>query len=217
MSRALVVDHMGVLTNPVGEIMASWMAADRLDPERFGGFIRGLVARSITEESGPVHGLEVGTTSPGEFERALSGELAAAGFGAVAADGLLGRMFGGMRPEPVMLAAVAAARAAGLRTALLSNAFGLDYPRADWPTLFDATVVSDEVGIRKPDPAIYRLVCSRLGVAPSEVVFVDDFEPNVAAAEALGMTGVHHTTPAATVPRLEQLLDIPLTPPHQSR
>jgi putative hydrolase of the HAD superfamily len=56
--------------------------------------------------------------------------------------------------------------------------------------LFELVVDSAFVGLRKPDPAIYRLTCDRLGVAPERCLFVDDVEPNCAAARELGMTAV---------------------------
>lgn len=58
--------------------------------------------------------------------------------------------------------------------------------------LFDDLVVSAEVGMAKPDPAVFRLAAERLGVAPAECVFVDDWDQNVEAARALGMRGVLH-------------------------
>jgi len=81
------------------------------------------------------------------------------------------------------------------RTGLLSNAsdilprllrerYGLD-------GLFDVEVISALVGLAKPDPAIYRLVLERLGTAPEATIFVDDYEPNVAAAAALGIRAIH--------------------------
>lgn len=57
--------------------------------------------------------------------------------------------------------------------------------------LFDEIVCSAEVGCAKPDAAIYDLACQRLGLPPQGCVFVDDNEPNVRAAEALGIRGVH--------------------------
>ena len=65
--------------------------------------------------------------------------------------------------------------------------------------LFDEVVDSSAVGLRKPNPAIYELALARLGVTDtSRTVFLDDFEPNVAAARALGMHGVlvEHPDPA---------------------
>ena len=58
--------------------------------------------------------------------------------------------------------------------------------------LFDDVVVSAEVGMAKPDPAIFRLAVDRLGLTPTECVFVDDWEQNVEAAREVGMRGVVH-------------------------
>ena len=106
---------------------------------------------------------------------------------------MLARMFAGFRPEPDMIGVVGTARAAGIRTGLLSNSWGLDYPREGWDELFDVVVISGEVGLRKPDPAIYLLAADRLRLRPAEVVFVDDLAPNVRGAAAAGMVGVQHT------------------------
>jgi HAD superfamily hydrolase (TIGR01509 family) len=58
--------------------------------------------------------------------------------------------------------------------------------------LFDDVVISAEVGMAKPDPAIFRLAIERLGLAPAECVFVDDWDANVEAAREVGMRGVIH-------------------------
>ena len=55
---------------------------------------------------------------------------------------------------------------------------------------FDDIVCSAEVGLAKPAPEIYTLACARLGLAPEACVFVDDHEPNVRAAEAVGLRGI---------------------------
>lgn len=57
---------------------------------------------------------------------------------------------------------------------------------------FDDIVCSAEVGVAKPEPEIYTLACARIGLAPAACVFVDDNEPNVSAAGALGLTAVHY-------------------------
>lgn len=207
---ALIVDYAGVMTCPVGDCLRAWMIGDGLDPQQCAGFMHDLAVRSITEGAGPVHGLEVGTWSADRFEQAMADELAEAGLGVVTAEGLLNRMFGGLAPDLMMADLVGKARAAGVRTALLSNSFGLEYPREDWDRLFDTTVISGEVGLRKPDAAIYRMTCSQLGVQPHEAVFVDDMAPNVDAAEALGMAGVVHVDTPTTLPHLERLLGISL-------
>ncbi len=96
------------------------------------------------------------------------------------------------------------ARAAGLRTGLLSNAGGCGRP--EWPELFDAVVLSGLAGVAKPDEVAYRLVAERLGVEPARCVFVDDLRRNVLGAVAAGMTGVHHTSVDATLGELEVLI-----------
>ncbi len=56
--------------------------------------------------------------------------------------------------------------------------------------LFDDIVVSAEVGMAKPEPGVFRLAAGRLGLAPEECAFVDDWDQNVRAAEAVGMAAV---------------------------
>jgi len=94
---------------------------------------------------------------------------------------------------------------------LLSNSWGCDeYPRADFPGLFDTVVLSGEVGMRKPEKEIFFHAAATLGLAPAECVFIDDMEANVAAAQACGMTGVLHTETATTARALQDLLGVPL-------
>jgi HAD superfamily hydrolase (TIGR01509 family) len=109
-------------------------------------------------------------------------------------------------PEPPLLTAVRKARQQGLKTALLSNADGWWQPPAHWHGLFDATVISGEVGLAKPDTAIYLLTAAKLGLEPGECVFVDDLAVNVRGAAAAGMVGVHHRSTRTTLEELEILL-----------
>jgi putative hydrolase of the HAD superfamily len=76
--------------------------------------------------------------------------------------------------------------------------------------LFDATVISGDVGMHKPQPEIYRLASQRLSVEPEQAVFVDDLRENVAGAEAIGMAGILHRDSAATITELEGLLGVAL-------
>ena len=103
---------------------------------------------------------------------------------------------------------VRTARAAGLRTGLLSNAGGCGRP--EWPDLFDTVVLSGIAGVAKPDPEAFLLVAERLGVEPARCVFVDDLRRNVLGAAAVGMTGVHHSSLETTRHELEVLLDLEL-------
>jgi putative hydrolase of the HAD superfamily len=124
---------------------------------------------------------------------------------------LIDRLFAGMRPDEDMLDAVAAAKLAGVRTGLISNSWGKGrYDRSRFPDLFDGTVISGEVGIRKPLPRIYELGAEAIGLAPSECVFVDDLPPNLKPAAELGMATVHHVSAETTIPELERLLGVSL-------
>ncbi|MBI3457941.1 MAG: HAD family phosphatase [Candidatus Rokubacteria bacterium] len=81
------------------------------------------------------------------------------------------------------------------RTAILSNADASLRARLrdglGIEDLFDEIISSAEVGVAKPDPAIYRLAAERLGLPPEACVFVDDFEANVVAARHTGMSALH--------------------------
>jgi HAD superfamily hydrolase (TIGR01509 family) len=93
----------------------------------------------------------------------------------------------------------------------VSNSWGKGrYDRSRFPELFDGTVISGEVGMRKPLPEIYALGAESIGLAPEECVFVDDLPPNLKPAAQLGMATVHHVTAEQTIPQLEELLGVSL-------
>jgi len=100
-----------------------------------------------------------------------------------------------------------------VKTALLSNAtvrlVSTLRDELHIEDCFDTVVISAQVGLMKPDPAIYRLVLDRLGVTPQHAVFIDDMPENVSAAVALGMHGIRFTTRQALLQELEPLLQAP--------
>lgn len=59
--------------------------------------------------------------------------------------------------------------------------------------LFHEIIISSEVGIRKPDPQLFRLALTRLSARPEETVFIDDSQRNVDAAKRLGINGICYT------------------------
>lgn len=97
------------------------------------------------------------------------------------------------------------------RTGLLSNAFSNLRPFLEQDNrvdgVFDDMVISAEVGIVKPDPAIYLLSLSNLGVQPGEAVFIDDMPNNVQGAISLGMHAVRFESPAQVRNDLDALLN----------
>ena len=80
--------------------------------------------------------------------------------------------------------------------------------------LFVVHVVSEQVGLAKPDPGIYQLVLDRLGLPPERCVFADDQAANLVPAVAAGIATVHVTDEAVAVDELTRQLGLRgLTPP----
>ena len=210
--RALVVDWGGVLTEPLDQAIRAWAEIDGVDFEHYVGVMREWLGTQQGElaRDNPVAALERGEIEVPHFEEQLAARLGEGTGVRIEAAGLLQRMFDQFVHEPAMSALVLRAKRAGLRTGLLSNSWGNEYPREGWDQMFDAVVISGEVGMRKPEPAIFAHVLELLGVRAEETVFVDDLRPNVEAAEALGLVGVHHTSYADTAPALERLFGVPL-------
>ncbi|HMJ01353.1 MAG TPA: HAD family phosphatase [Conexibacter sp.] len=197
---ALLVDWGGVLTTNLFTSFGAFCEDEGLAPETLAKHFRG-----DEEFRALLIGFEEGRVEEHAFEEGLGGLLG------VPHVGLIDRLFARVGPDAAMLAAVGAARAAGIRTGLVSNSWGTRrYDRAMLGELFDGVVISGEVGMRKPAPEMYRLGAERVGVAPERCVYVDDLPFNLPPAQELGMATVHHVDTAVTIPELERLLGVPL-------
>ena len=194
----LLVDFGGVLTTSVWDSFADFC--------REQGVAEDSMRRLFREDPAALadlRELETGRMEEQEFERRFAERL-----GLQDAADLIDSMFRGMKPCEPMVAAVGAARAEGVRTGLVSNSWSTShYDRSMLTKLFDAVVISAEVGVHKPQPEIYRLASKRLAVEPERCVFVDDLRENCAGAESVGMTAILHREVADTVTRMEELLD----------
>ena len=116
------------------------------------------------------------------------------------------------RPRPVMVEAIRRIRARGLRAGALTNNWVSEAPRTRHPMRehFDAFVESSVVGLRKPDPRIYALVCRELGVEPTRAAFLDDIGSNLKPARALGMATIKVGEPEGALRELSALLGFDL-------
>lgn len=199
--RGLLVDFGGVLTSNVFASFEAFCRDEGLDPDH----VKQLF-RTDEEARDLLVRLETGALSEAEFETAFGERLQ------VGADGLIGRLFGGIDPDEAMIAAVRSARDQGFVTGLLSNSWGMatDYDSLG-ADLFHAQVISAREGMRKPDERIYPIAAERMGLAPEEIVFVDDLGFNLKPARALGMTTVLHEETAKTIATLEDVLGVPLS------
>jgi epoxide hydrolase-like predicted phosphatase len=200
---AVLFDFGGVLTTSVWDSFADFCRSEGLDPDA----IKNLF-RTDPEALADLRGLETGRLSEAEFEATFGRRL-----GLENPEGLIDSMFVGMKPVGSMVDAVREIRTSPLLTGLVSNSWSTaHYDRKLLVELFDAVVISAEVGLHKPQPAIYLLAAERLKVDPAECLFVDDLRENCEGAEAVGMTAILHRSPAETIPRLAELTGIALAP-----
>jgi epoxide hydrolase-like predicted phosphatase len=210
--RGLLVDWGGVLTSGLDDALGRWAELDGLDFDAYyQAIVDWLAATPAEAELNPIHALERGQLAVPDFERKLAAVLIRRDGTPVPAEGLIERMFAHFEHQPQMSALIRRAKSHGIKTALLSNSWGNTYPRETWDGLFDDIVISGEVGLRKPEPEIFRLAAERVSLELAECVFVDDLELNVDGARALGMTAVLHTSYDRTRRELESLFGVDLT------
>jgi epoxide hydrolase-like predicted phosphatase len=214
--EALLVDHGGVLTTPISASFAEFCLATGVSPER----LRLVLAVAYRGDPGDapadegledlVPAVETGRMPVEEFNDRLAAVLSKGLDQPVEALDLTTRLFGGAVPDERMIDAVRSARAQGIKTALVSNTWGLKDPSSWYDEVFDAVVLSGREGVRKPEPEIFRLTARRVDVEPSACVFVDDIAANVEGARVVGMTGIVHRHPDLTIPKVRELLRISL-------
>ncbi len=144
-------------------------------------------AEEIIERVGPLTvGLELGEIQPKEFVAEAAERI---GYGGDAATfrSLFADIFELNEP---MVEFIASLKAEGVPLHLLSNTNAIHAPffEANYEVfgLFDGRVYSHEVGLMKPDPAIYELVTERLSLDPSRTLYIDDMPENCAAGAAAG-------------------------------
>lgn len=115
-------------------------------------------------------------------------------------------------PRPQMLEAIRRIRARGMRVAALTNNWVREGQAAGHRLRehFDVFVESAVVGLRKPDPRIYELVCRELGVTAARAAFLDDIGRNLKSARALGMTTIKVDDPDVALRELGALLALDL-------
>ena len=182
-------DHCGV------ELMEFWTALGRLTEER---------------GSNPMADLEVARISEPEFIDALGGQIARQVGHPVDITDFSRVWFSHLLPNEEMLALMTELRDEGLRMGVLTNNVRewepLWRPRLAIDTIFAVVVDSGFVGMRKPDPEIYRLTEERLGVEGEEILFIDDMEANITAAAAAGWHTVHFETNAQAIPEIRAAL-----------
>lgn len=206
--RALIVDFGGVLTTPLEDAMAQFAESQNIELQ---DLVRVALAAYHGEGDDLVVQFEKGAIPDTEFALAFAQRLSEVSGREVAAEGLLHRLLGSLRMQEDMFEMLRRARSSGIKTALLSNSWGLElYPRDLLEETCDVVVISGEVGMRKPDAEIFTFTTDKLGLEPEACIFVDDHPGHLKAARAVGMTTVLHKDPATTIAELEDLLEMSL-------
>jgi putative hydrolase of the HAD superfamily len=213
--RALLVDYGGVMTTSISASFAAFCLDTGVSPERLklvlAAAYRGEREDAVEEGlEDLVPAVETGRMAVEDFNDRLAVVLSQGLDRPIEALGLSTKLFGGAVPDERMIDAVRSARSRGIKTALVSNTWGLKDPPKWYHEAFDAVVLSGREGVRKPEPEIYRLAAGRVGVDPHSCIFVDDIAANVEGAREVGMTGILHRHPDITIAKLAEFLRVEL-------
>jgi putative hydrolase of the HAD superfamily len=196
--RGLILDFGGVVTTDFYGALSAFCTREGLDS---GAFLH--VLRDTAEGREALAAVECGQMPQREYEQVIGRLLG------LPDTGLLARALADLKPRPEVLELTRRARAAGIRTAALSNSWGIGgyapYDGYDLDGLFDAVVISDQVGLRKPSPEIYQLTAAKIGLPAGECLFVDDTPANLPQAAELGMGTLLFTGAAGDVAKMERL------------
>lgn len=188
--RAVVFDFGGVLitsiSNQIGDVAATHDVELAVMHEV-------LLGPRVSGADHPWHRAERGELAAGEIQEHLAPWADAAGI-ALRGDEMERLLApGAYSVVRSMLDRIVQLRADGLRTALLTNTFAEFRPTMERDidfSMFDAVVESFAIGSRKPEPAIYAATAEMLDVEHSSIVYLDDFDHNLAPAAALGWTTI---------------------------
>lgn len=202
--RGLILDFGGVLTSDFFEALRGFCRREGLPEDSL------LHLISADEGArGVLVDLERGAIGQSEFEAHVAELLD------VPRPGLLQRIVADLEPDRLMLQACQNLRRHGTKIGVLSNSWGSEPfdPYAPWhlEDNFDSVVISDRVGLRKPDPRVFKLAVESLGLLPEKCVYVDDIAVYLKPAREMGMGVLHHTGAATTIRELETIFAVPLT------
>jgi putative hydrolase of the HAD superfamily len=217
--EVVVSDFGGVLTTPLIDTFAALQEEDDLDAGTMGGALRRIAERDGRH---PLYELECGRMTEQDFLARLAAQLREDLGRPVEMHSFAERYFAHLEPNDAMIAFLRELRDHGYRLAILTN--NVREWEERWRAMlpvderFELVVDSAFVGLRKPDPAIYRLMCDRLGVAPERCLLVDDIEVNCVAARELGMAAVLFRSSEQAIAEIrEALRDGQLSEPSRSQ
>jgi len=212
MFKAVLWDFGGVITSSPFE------AFNRYEKERGlpADFLRSINATN--PDSNAWAQLESSQVTVDEFDELFAQEAASKGHRVMGKD-VLELLSGDVRPEMVnALKAIKAQHQIGCITNNVNTGQGPGMAKssekaaqvAEIMALFDVVIESSKVGIRKPDPEIYRMTCEQMSIQPEETIYLDDLGINLKPARALGMATIKVLNADQALDELETLLDMQL-------
>lgn len=212
MFKAVLWDFGGVITSSPFE------AFNRYEKERGlpADFLRSINATN--PDSNAWAQLESSQVTVDEFDELFAQEAESKGHRVMGKD-VLELLSGDVRPEMVnALKAIKAQHQIGCITNNVNTGQGPGMAKssekaaqvAEIMALFDVVIESSKVGIRKPDPEIYRMTCEQMSIQPEETIYLDDLGINLKPARALGMTTIKVLNADQALDELETLLDMQL-------
>ena len=210
---AVLWDFGGVITSSPFEAFARFEAANDLPRD----FIRSINATNPDTNAWAL--FERSEIDADAFDAAFQAEAEARGHSVRGAD-VLALLAGDIRPE--MVAVLKRLMHEGYKIGCITNnvktGSGAGMARSPDKAaaveavmeLFSHVIESSKVGIRKPDPEIYKMACTALDVGAERTVFLDDLGVNLKPARALGMATIKVTGAEQAISELETLLGHPL-------
>jgi len=206
---AVIFDFAGVLSTSPGELMTKQIRADGAEID-LATFMPIIMGPFHEDSDHPWHQMERGRITFEEYLIGIEPLWREAGFTSFPTPPTSNQLLTGLRPIPEMIEAARDVRAAGYRTAILTNnikEWGAWRQAWDADNLVDVVVDSCEVDLRKPNPAIFELTVERLGSpAIDRTLFLDDFPWNIAGADAVGLQTMHVSDPVAAATDLRERL-----------
>lgn len=205
--KAIISDFGGVLTTPMRDGFVAWEKTSGIPVRELG-----TALGKIWERDGvhPLFELETGRLTEAAFLELVGSQLAEQLGRPVDLDGFGPSYFDHLHPNEPLVEYMRELGQRGYRLAICTNNVREWEPlwRAMLPVdeIFSVVVDSGFVGLRKPEPEIYELTLSRLGVTASEALFVDDIELNCQAARALGIHAVWFQTTDQAITDIESAL-----------
>lgn len=210
--QAVIWDFGGVVTSSPFEAFNVYEAENGLPKD----FIRSVNA--VNGDTNAWARLERSEVSGAEFDALFAAEARALGH-EVPGSHVLALLSGRIRPAVVEALKVCKARAKiGCITnnapigkgAGMSSDEGKAAAVTEVLSLFDHVIESSKIGIRKPDPRIYALMCEALDVEPSACVYLDDLGINLKPARTMGMTTIKAVSEAQLLADLKVATGFPI-------